>query len=98
MDYLLGGGATIALNLGTGAGVTVRQVIETVRTVAGREVPVCDALRRPGDPAMLVADPKLAREVLGWAAEQSDVGTIISDAWRWHRKRFGNAAPDGRST
>jgi UDP-arabinose 4-epimerase len=89
VQHLLGGGESIAVNLGTGEGVSVRQVIDTVQEVTGQEVPVRDAPRRPGDPSVLVADPNLAREVLGWASERSDLVTIIADAWRWHSKRFG---------
>jgi UDP-arabinose 4-epimerase len=80
-------GQSIAVNLGSGEGVSVRQVIETVQKVTGRDVPALDSPRRPGDPSVLVADPKLARQVLGWTPEQSDLATIIADAWRWHSKR-----------
>ena len=88
LQHLLDHGDTIAVNLGNGHGVSVRQVIDTVRSVTGRDVPARDAPRRPGDPAVLVADAKKAREVLGWAPERSDLATIIADAWRWHGKRF----------
>jgi UDP-glucose-4-epimerase GalE len=90
IDYLLKGGETMAVNLGTGRGSSVRQVIDTVRQIAGREVLVRDAPRRPGDPPILVADPTKARALLGWAPERSDLATIIADAWRWHSKRFGH--------
>jgi UDP-glucose-4-epimerase GalE len=88
IEYLLKGGETLAVNLGTGRGVSVRQLIDTVRRVTGREVIACDAPRRPGDPSILVADPTKAHAVLGWAPERSDLATIIADAWRWHDKRF----------
>jgi UDP-arabinose 4-epimerase len=87
LQYLLDHGQGIAVNLGSGEGVSVRQVIETVQRVTGRDVTALDSPRRPGDPSVLVADPKLARQVLGWVAEQSDLATIIDDAWRWHGKR-----------
>jgi len=87
LQHLLDHGQSIAVNLGSGEGVSVRQVIETVQKVTGRDVPALDSPRRPGDPSVLVADPKLARQVLGWASEQSDLATIIADAWRWHSKR-----------
>jgi UDP-arabinose 4-epimerase len=92
LQHLLDRGESIAVNLGTGEGASVRQVIETVQKITGRDVPVRDAPRRPGDPSALVADPKLAREVLSWTSQRSDLATIISDAWRWHSKRFGRRA------
>jgi UDP-arabinose 4-epimerase len=88
LQHLLDQGETIAVNLGNGHGVSVRQVVEMVRSVTGREVPARDAPRRPGDPSALVADAKKAREALGWAPARSDLATIIADAWRWHGKRF----------
>lgn len=88
LQHLLDGGDTIAVNLGNGYGVSVRQVIEMVRSVTGREVPARDAPRRTGDPSALVADAKKVHEALGWAPERSDLETIIADAWRWHCKRF----------
>jgi UDP-arabinose 4-epimerase len=88
LQHLLNGRESFAVNLGTGEGVSVRQVIDTVQKIAARDVPVRDAPRRPGDPSVLVADPKLARKVLGWVPERSDLATIIADAWRWHSKRF----------
>ncbi|MGC9954257.1 MAG: UDP-glucose 4-epimerase GalE [Rhizomicrobium sp.] len=91
LQRLLDGGDTIALNLGTGTGASVRQVLDTIWHVTGRVVPVQRAPRRPGDPAMLVADAKKAKEFFGWSPERSDLKTIVSDAWRWHRKRFQRA-------
>src|SRR5215467_11364874 len=89
LQYLLKKGDTIAVNLGTGHGASVRQVIDTARRVTGREIVVRDASRRAGDPPVLVADAKKASEALGWAPQYSDLAAIITDAWRWHNKRFG---------
>ena len=89
LQHLLDHGDTIAVNLGTGHGASVRQVIDMVRSVTGREIPARDAPRRAGDPSILVADANKARETLGWAPDRSDLETIVADAWRWHRKRFG---------
>ena len=89
LQYLLNKGDTIAVNLGTGHGASVRQVIDTARRITGREIVVRDALRRAGDPPVLVADAKKASAVLGWAPQYSDLADIITDAWRWHNKRFG---------
>jgi UDP-arabinose 4-epimerase len=90
LQHLLDNGDTFAVNLGTGRGVSVREVIDTVRRITGREVVARDASRRAGDPPALVADPKKAGERLGWAPQHSDLATIVADAWRWHNKRFGS--------
>ena len=84
LEYLLHDGDTIAINLGTGFGASVRQVIDTTRRITGREIAVRDASRRAGDPPVLVADPKKAADVLGWAPQRSDLAAIVADAWRWH--------------
>ena len=75
--------ADAALNLGTGVGSSVREVIAAVARVAGREVPTIEAARRPGDPAAIWADASRAERALGWRAEH-DLGTIVDSAWRWH--------------
>ena len=85
LSLLQQGTARIACNLGTGEGVTVRELIEAAREVTGREIRARVADRRPGDPAQLVADGSLARELLGWNPERSDVRTILEDAWNFHR-------------
>jgi UDP-glucose 4-epimerase len=89
LEYLLHDGDTIAINLGSGLGASVREVIGTARRITGREIAVRDASRRAGDPPVLVADAKKASEVLGWMPQHSDLAAIITDAWRWHSKRFG---------
>jgi UDP-glucose-4-epimerase len=89
LQHLLDHGETIAVNLGNGCGVSVRQVIDMVRHITGREVIARDVPRRPGDPSVLVADPTKSRELLGWTAKRSDLEAIVADAWRWHAKRFG---------
>jgi UDP-glucose-4-epimerase GalE len=89
IGHLLNRGETVAVNLGNGKGASVREVIDTVRRITGRDVLVRDAPRRLGDPAELVADAKKARETFGWMPERSDLAMIIADAWRWHSLRFG---------
>ena len=83
-------GVATAFNVGTGTGYSVRRIIETVRRVTGREIPVREGPRRPGDPPVLVADADLIRRRLGWRAKWTEVGDIITSAWRWHEVR-----PDG---
>ena len=84
--YLVGGGESVALNLGTGRGHSVREVIAAVEATSGRPVPVETRDRRPGDPPALVADPTRAREVLNWQTERSDLHEIVRSAWNWRTR------------
>lgn len=84
---LLAGGATASFNLGTGHGTTVRELIEGVKRVSGRPLPVVEAPRREGDAPVLVADNALARRELGWSPTR-DLDAILSSAWRWHAGRL----------
>lgn len=84
MNYLLNGGTPTALNLGTGQGYTVREVIEVVERVSGKRVPVVEAPRRDGDSETLVADVRRAEQVLGWKARHSSLDEIVRTAWAWH--------------
>ena len=83
LDHLLAGGASVRCNLGTGVGVTVKQIISAVEEVTGKTVPVKLAARREGDPDSLVADPSLAKELLGWEASHKDVRDMVRPAWLW---------------
>ena len=78
-------GRTLKLNLGTGRGYSVREVIEACRRVTGHAIPAARAPRRPGDPPELVADCRLAREILGWSPRYATLESIVETAWRWHR-------------
>ena len=86
LDYLAKGGVSTALNLGTGRGHSVREVIETVSLVAGRPVPTVEEPRRAGDPPELVAEPSRARDVLGWIPKYAELQTIVEHAWAWHTR------------
>ena len=88
VQYVLRGGDTIAVNLASGRGASVREVIDTARAATGRKFDARDVERRPGDSSILVADATRARELLEWSAERSDLATIIADAWHWHKRRF----------
>ena len=85
--YLEAGGENTALNLATGNGYSVRQIIAAVAKAVGQAVPHRGAPRRAGDPPALVADPALAAEVLGWRAKCSDLDTIIETALAWERRQ-----------
>jgi UDP-glucose-4-epimerase GalE len=86
LGYLDAGGESGAMNLGTGQGCSVRQVIAAVERIAGRPVPFRETARRAGDPPELVADPALARARLGWQPRHSDLDTIIRTALAWERR------------
>jgi UDP-glucose 4-epimerase len=75
-----------SFNLGTGQGFSVRQILAAIAQETGREVPQVMKPRRAGDPAMLVANPGAARDVLSFEAAHSDLPTIIRTAWAWHRR------------
>jgi UDP-glucose 4-epimerase len=80
-------------NLGNGTGFSVRQVIEAARAVTGREIPVKEEGRRPGDPAALVASSRRIRDELGWVPRKPEIETMIEDAWNWFQARpegYGN--------
>ncbi len=78
-------------NLGSGEGATVREVVEAVGRIAGREVPARIGPRRQGDAPVLLADPALARRELGWTPRRSDLASIVGSAWAWHGKQSWNA-------
>ena len=75
-----------AFNLGSGTGATVREVIRIAEGITGRRIPLTFAPRRPGDPAVLLADPARAIQLLGWQPRLSDLETMVSTAWAWHQK------------
>lgn len=85
----LGEREVLRYNLGNGKGFSVREVVETVREVSGREIPVEIAPRRAGDPAVLVADSTAIREQLGWTPVHPDLRSIVQSAWDWHSAHPG---------
>jgi UDP-arabinose 4-epimerase len=100
LAYLMEGGASTRLNLGTGRGHSVREVIRTVERVTGNGVVAHAAPRRPGDPPVLVADARRAGDVLGWHATMSDLDTIVGTAAAWHARAGPSGWPvaqDGRA-
>jgi UDP-glucose 4-epimerase len=85
LDYLAEKRRSLTVNLGTGTGVSVLEVIEAARRITGREIPAKIAGRRPGDPAKLTASAALAHERMNWRAEHSDIDTIIRTSWELYR-------------
>jgi UDP-glucose 4-epimerase len=92
IEYLVKGGETRAFNLGVGRGFTVKQVIESVKRVTGRDFEVVLEGRRPGDPSELIADPSLANRVFGWKARYVNIDDIVAHNWAWQLKTMPAAA------
>jgi UDP-glucose-4-epimerase GalE len=90
LERLRTGGVPLQLNLGTGRGHSVREVVAAIGKVAGRPVPFREVGRRPGDPPELVADNRGATEILGWKPRFADLDVIVEHAWRWRQR--GSAA------
>lgn len=93
LDRVVASGNSLgAINLGTRGGASVREVLDAVERVTGTPVPTIYAVRRPGDPAVLVANASRANEVLGWQPRRSTLDEMVSSAWAW-RQRFPGGYP-----
>ncbi|WP_251424202.1 UDP-glucose 4-epimerase GalE [Veillonella agrestimuris] len=93
MNYLIKGGESRVFNLGSGNGFSVKEIIETAKTVTGIDIPVVYGERRAGDPSTLIASSEAIKDVLGWNPTHSELSQIIGDAWKWHEEHpngFGN--------
>jgi len=86
LEYLLDGGKSEVLNCGYGHGYSVREVIDTVKKVTGRNFMVVEAPRREGDPPVLVADSRKIKSILGWKPKYDDIEFIVKTAWEWEKK------------
>ena len=84
LEHLLRGAKSNFFNLGNGRGYSIREVIKTVEAVTGKTIPYQIAKRRPGDPAVLLSSSEKAKRELGWRPQITDLGEIITTAWRWH--------------
>lgn len=91
LERLASGNPSIALNLGTGKGKSVREVIDSVERISGRKVPVQESPRRPGDPPILVADASLANRELAWTPRYLSLDAIVDTACRWYCRSRGSA-------
>jgi UDP-glucose 4-epimerase len=87
VEHLLNNGGSQALNLGTGQGTTVKELVDTVRVIVGRSFDVRYGPRREGDSPVLVADNALAKRTIGWSPRH-DLRSIIDTAWNWHANCF----------
>ncbi|KAI8803900.1 hypothetical protein BJ742DRAFT_473555 [Cladochytrium replicatum] len=86
LDYLEAGNPSNRFNLGSGAGYSVRQIIDAARKVTGHSIPEEVKLRRAGDPPVLVASSDKAEKDLGWVRRFQNVEDIVATAWNWHQK------------
>lgn len=93
LNALLTGGNCAVYNLGNSKGYSVRRVIELAREITGHPIPTTSGDRRPGDPAVLIADSSKIRQELGWKPCYEDLRTIIETAWVWHQ-RESNIPPN----
>ncbi|MFN3208149.1 MAG: UDP-glucose 4-epimerase GalE [Roseovarius sp.] len=85
LKWLMDGKDSRVFNLGTGDGFSVREVVDHARVITGREVPVVEGVRRPGDCTKLVSGSERAVSELGWRPRRSTLDEMIRDAWRWHQ-------------
>ena len=88
LDYLVDQGGLLTLNLGTGCGYSVLEMVRAFEAASGRPVPYALVPRRPGDVASCYADPQLAQDLLGWSARRG-IDEMCRDAWRWQRQQAG---------
>lgn len=86
LQFLLADGPSQAVNLGTGHGVSIMEIIRAAERVTEKKVPYSVSSRRKGDPAELVANPSRAEKVLGWRARHENIDTIVESAWNFYRK------------
>ena len=88
LEYISSKKESLTLNLGTGNGITVTEMLESTRRITGKEIKADYVERRPGEPAQLTAKSDLAKKVLGWEAKYSDVDTLIGSTWNAYKKYF----------
>ncbi|MGE3934560.1 MAG: NAD-dependent epimerase/dehydratase family protein, partial [Rhodospirillaceae bacterium] len=86
LRYLADGGDSLPISLGVGRGFSVREILDSVERVTGRKVPATYGPRRPGDPAMLIADPSRARTLLDFRPRFTEIDQIVETAWAWHSR------------
>jgi len=87
LEYLKQGGESRALNLGTGNGHSVMEVISAVKRISGLLPPTRPVEKRPGDPPVLVADASKAHQTIGWIPNHKEIHSIVESAWKWHNEK-----------
>jgi len=88
-NFLKTNNGSLACNIGTGSGFSVKEIIDSVEKVAGLKISVTPKERRKGDPCKLISNSSLAKEKLGWVAKNTDINNIIKSAWNWHNGSSG---------
>ena len=89
--WLFANNRSVQINLGTGTGYSVLEIIQSIQKFCGQSIPVRLERSRAGEPSHLTADNTLAKELLGWTPRLSDLPTLIESAWKWHKLLFENA-------
>jgi UDP-glucose 4-epimerase len=89
LNYLKNGGSSNIFNLGSSKGFSVKEMIDTARSVTGKEIPAKIGPRRAGDPSILIASSEKAKQILGWEPARTSIKKIIEDAWKWHSSQPG---------
>lgn len=87
LEYLQKGGKSGPLNLGTGRGHSVLEVVQAVKRIGGLNVSFQPDQKRPGDPPVLVADASQAHQTIGWIPTYQDIHEIVETAWKWHKEK-----------
>ncbi len=90
LERLAAGAESFAVNLGSGTGISVLEILSEARKITGRPIPARVQGRRPGDPARLVASSALARTILDWEARHSDLRTLVETTWNAYRGHIAN--------
>jgi len=85
LEWLFETNKSIQINLGTGTGYSVLEIINTIQKYCGTQIPVKLERERPGEPSHLTADNTLAKELLGWTPRLSELPILIESAWKWHK-------------
>lgn len=89
VEKILSEGKSYCINLGTGIGTSVKEIITAAEAVTGKKVPLVYGERRAGDPSKLYASNEKAKEVLSWNPKYTDIQKIIDTAWLWeNNKKF----------
>jgi len=86
LDYIVKNDKSLTVNLGSETGTTVLEILEAARRITGRPIPSYNAGRRAGDPGVVAASAKLAREILGWKTNYSGLDSIIKSTWKVYEK------------
>ena len=91
LNYILAENKSLVLNLGSEAGLSVREMLETARRITGKPIPAVVTGRRPGDPAKLISSARLAKKTLAWESRHSSAESLIQSSWYAYQRHYGLA-------